>query len=412
MARAWGAAQNGRTRLVLSQRVLLGAVVFSFAVGGCGSSGSQRHISQASGHIQTGSRIRLVYRAHGSGAQPVTPAALGASVRIMRKRAEQLVQPQPEIQLSGADEITVTLPGASTARLAHEQLSRTAQLLFYDWEPNVIGREGKPAPTETKATGGPNAGAAQFGLTEYQAVLRAAKRSTIIRPNDTTVESGCTPARVGGCTYGSWYLLDTKHEKVLRGPEETHQSLYSEHYKQPVGATVRAVRVNPGTVLVRARPIETAAGKMIRASPNSWYVLNDSPVLTGADITDPHQSFDEGAGGSGTPSVSFGFTPHGKSAFQQVTKEVAHRGQEAQLPGMSKEVAEQHFAVVLDDQLMTTPSIDYTQYPEGIDASAGSQISGGFTINSAQNLANELRAGTLPVRLVLISPSCMTGISC
>ena len=58
-----------------------------------------------------------------------------------------------------------------------------------------------------------------------------------------------------------------------------------------------------------------------------------------------------------------------------------------QLPGVTKEAALQHFAVVLDGQLITVPSIDYTKYPEGIDASNGSEISGGFTLTSAQNLA-------------------------
>jgi len=55
--------------------------------------------------------------------------------------------------------------------------------------------------------------------------------------------------------------------------------------------------------------------------------------------------------------------------------------------------------------VITAPSIDYTQYPEGIDASTGSQISGGFTITSAQNLANELQSGALPIKLELISNS-------
>src|ERR1019366_4336769 len=91
--------------------------------------------------------------------------------------------------------------------------------------------------------------------------------------------------------------------------------------------------------------------------------------------------------------------------FQRVTKEIAHRGQEAQLPGVGKEAAQQHFAVVLDGQLITTPSIDYTKYPEGIDASTGSEISGGFTITSAQELAAELQSGALPIKLTLISNS-------
>ena len=62
-------------------------------------------------------------------------------------------------------------------------------------------------------------------------------------------------------------------------------------------------------------------------------------MLTGADVKNPQQSFDEGAGGTGAPNVTFGFTGHGKSVFQNVTKEIAHRGQEAQLPGVGKEAA-------------------------------------------------------------------------
>jgi SecD/SecF fusion protein len=125
--------------------------------------------------------------------------------------------------------------------------------------------------------------------------------------------------------------------------------------------------------------------------------------MTGADIKNPTQSFDEGAVGTGPPNVTFGFTGHGKSVFENLTKEIAHRGQEAQLPGVGTEAAQQHFAVVLDEQLITTPSIDYTKYPEGIDASTGSQISGGFTVSSARELAAVLGSGSLPLRLVLVS---------
>ena len=194
-------------------------------------------------------------------------------------------------------------------------------------------------------------------------------------------------------------------KRCCAGPEETEQNLYADGYKAPAGAKPKAVRVNPGTVLAQARPVESASGKVTQQSPNSWYVLNDDYVLTGADVKNPQQGFDEGGGGTGAPNVNFGFTSHGQSVFQRVTKEIAHRGQEAQLPGVSKEAAQQHFAVVLDGQLITAPSIDYTQYPEGIDASTGSQISGGFTITSAQALADELQSGALPIKLELISNS-------
>ena len=358
--------------------------------------------------------VQLVYQAKPTAQSKVDPESLERSINIMRKRVDQLGVAQPEIQRSGAQEIDVDLPDVSNAQRAEAEVGKTAQLYFYDWEPNVIGPTGKPAgASEPTATGGAGAGSSESGLTQYQAVLRAAKRPAILRKTATTLEPGCTPKQVNGCIYGSWYLIDTAHEKMLCAggkpicePQETEQNLYADGYKPPAGSKPKAVRVNPGTILLQARPVESVkTGKVTQANPNSFYVVNDDPVLTGADITNPQQGFDEGGGGSGAPNVNFGFTSHGKEVFQRVTKEIAHRGQEAQLPGVSKEAAQQHFAVALDGQLITAPSIDYTQYPEGIDSSQGSQISGGFTITSAQALADELQSGALPIRLELISNS-------
>jgi SecD/SecF fusion protein len=356
--------------------------------------------------------IELTYQGRPTAQSKVDTESLNRAIDIMRKRVDQLGVAQPEIQRSGSDEIDVALPNVSNAGRAQAQVGKTALLYFYDWEPNVIGPSGKPAPSEASVTGGPNAASSISGLLQYQAVLRAAKRPTIVRKNDTTLQPGCTPEQKEGCIYGSWYLIDTKHEKMLcsGGPptpptcpaEETEQNLYADGYKPPIGAKPKAVRVNPGTIIVQARPVEGAGGKVTQASPNSWYVLNDDPVLTGSDIQNPQESSE---GESGTPDVNFGFTSHGKGVFQRVTKEIAQRGQEAQLPGVSKEAAQQHFAIVLDGQVITAPSIDYTKYPEGIDASNGSQISGGFTLTSAENLADELQSGALPIKLNLISQS-------
>jgi SecD/SecF fusion protein len=354
--------------------------------------------------------IELVYQGKPTAQSKVDAESLNRAIDIMRKRVDSLGVAQPEIQRSGEDEIDVALPDVTNVAQAENEVGRTAQLHFYDWEPNVIGPTGKPAPTEANVTGGGEAGSSLFGLTEYQAVLRAEKRAPILRKSDTTWAKGCTPEQIKGCIYGSWYLIDTAHEKMLCSgggvtcaPAETEKNLYG--FKIPAGAKAKAVRVNPGTVILQSRPTESKAGKVINKSPNSWYVINDDPVLSGADVTHPQQGFDEGGGGNGQPNVNFGFTSHGKSVFEQTTKKIAHRGQEAQLPGVTKEAAQQHFAVALDGQIITTPSIDYTKYPEGIDSSNGSEISGGFTISSAQELAEELQSGALPIKLSLISRS-------
>ncbi len=348
--------------------------------------------------------VELTYLAKPTAQAKVTTESLDRAISIMEKRVNQLGVAEPEIERYGGSEIDVALPDVNNAARAQEQVGKTAQLFFYDWEPNVIGPNGKPAGAdEPAATGGASAAAAATGIPKYQAVLRALKRPPILRKSDTTLAEGCTPAQVEGCIYGQWYLLDKTHQKVLRGPEDTKENLYADGYKPPAGSKVEAVRVNPGTVIAQASPETDKEGKVTNAEPDSWYVLNDDPVLEGKDITNPVQSFESGAGAAGSPDVTFGFTSHGAPIFQRVTREIARRGQNAALPGAGSSL--QHFAVVLDNQIITAPSIDYTRYPEGIDPTNGSEITGGFTITSAQNLADELQSGALPIKLELISNS-------
>jgi SecD/SecF fusion protein len=348
--------------------------------------------------------VQLIYQGRATAEAKVDTESLNRAIDIMRKRVDQLGVAQPEIQRTGNSEIDVALPDVSNAARAQQQVGKTAQLFFYDWEPNVIGPDGKiPQGVEPKVTGGPQPAQAESGVPEYEAVQRAIKRPAIIRKNDTTYEEGCTPKQVNGCIYGQWYLLDSTHKKVLKGPEDTEQDLYADGYKVPKGAKTQVVRVNPGTVLAQAQPITGKEGKVTQPSPESWYVLNDNPVLNGQEIKNPRQSFDNG--GSGAPNVTFEFDSKGIATFKRVTREIAERGQREQLPGVSKEVAQQHFAVVLDNQIITAPFIDYTANPEGIDPTTGSQISGGFTLTSAQNLADELQSGALPIKLELISQS-------
>jgi hypothetical protein len=312
------------------------------------------------------------------------------------------------IQRSRAREVTVVAANTNSDRSAAEEISKTAQLYFYDWEPNVIGANGKPASKATPINGrGP--GSVAYGLTEYRAILRAAQRPAILRASDPTWTPGCSAAQIRGCHYGSWYLLDAKTERVLCGPEDTEHSLNAGDCEapdegpfgiRPVGVIPKAIRVEPGTVLIRALAVQAASGAIINSSPNSWFVLNDDAVLTGADLTNPQQGYSEATGPIPAPDVTFGFTSPGKRAFEELTAKIARRAREAQARRVPKQQALQHFAVVLDDQLIDVPAIDYTKYPEGLDAAYGSEIEAGFTVASGRSLASDLRTGPLPLRLV------------
>jgi SecD/SecF fusion protein len=384
----------------------------SLSLASCGSSDPH----QAKVHT---SEVRLIFRARSTVAAKVDRASLDRAVEVMRRRVEGLGVVPASIRVKGAHQISVELPDASNVQPAQEIVAQTGQLYFYDWEANVVGPSGTTGPNSGALTGGEEPASVGSGLPEYNAVLRGAERPPILRPNDTTLQPGCTAAQVHGCIYGSWYLLDTKHQKMLCpggelicGPVDTKAELYADHDRPPAGATFKVMHVNPGTVLVQAHP-EESDNRIVKSAPNSFYVLNDDPVLSGEDINNPRQSlFSPQQGllnkgeGTGQPDVVFGFSSsHGQMVFERLTREIAHRGINEQLPGVPNTRALQHFAVVLDEQVISAPSIDYTQYPEGIDATHGSQLTGSFTLSSARKLADELRSGSLPIKLELISSS-------
>ncbi|HET9093705.1 MAG TPA: protein translocase subunit SecF, partial [Solirubrobacteraceae bacterium] len=132
-------------------------------------------------------------------------------------------------------------------------------------------------------------------------------------------------------------------------------------------------------------------------TPNAgYYVVRDDVALTGDKITNPQSGTDS----SGSPDVTFGFKNGGANIFQRVTGTIAERGKLDSPPGAS---IKQHFAIALDNQLISVASIDYNQFPQGIPSSGGSEIFGGFTTTTAAQLATQLRLGALPVRLVQIS---------
>ena len=212
--------------------------------------------------------VELVYQAKATAQSKVDTESLERAINIMRSRVDKIGVSDPEIQRSGKDEIDVALPDVHNVAKAEKIVGTTAQLNFYDWETNVIGASGKTEPSNGAVTGDSTnggAGGSTAGLTEYQAVQRAAKRAPILRGSDTTWTPGCTPEQKEGCIYGSWYLLDTAHETVVSGPEETEAALYSDLKHEGTGVTcktgetgcvkkgakLKPVRVNPGTV---ARP--------------------------------------------------------------------------------------------------------------------------------------------------------------
>jgi SecD/SecF fusion protein len=311
------------------------------------------------------------------------------TVAIMRRRLA-LLGVRGAVVRRSANRIIVTLPNVSNADQAEQLVGATGALGFYDWETSVLGPKGKPHPSDPYVTGGPAAGAPGGGTQSfYEAVTRASKLKPTDQPDDTTA--------------GLFYGVTRKPYPVVCGPQGTEADARE--------ACLRAgkkpssiVKVPQGYLIVQASSDDTDKVTQ-RSASDAYYILKDDPALLGTDIKDPEQNTDSGAGGSGQPNVTFNFTDTGKKKWQAMTRVIAQRGQAALLSDTDPTNVANHFAIVLDNKLISVPYIDPQQNPDGIDGSSGSQISGGFTLKSAQRLANLIKTGALPIKLELVSLS-------
>jgi len=337
----------------------------------------------------------LVYEARSVG-QNRTPSVddVDRSVDLIRERVDALGVAEPEVTRIGADQISVSLPEVQNAQDAIDQVGETSQLSFYDFEPNVIA----PNPRLPSAEERP------FNRL-YDAVLAAQDEEP------ECFEKAGEPL----CTHdGQFYLFDENTLEAIAGPVTVEQDLYLKtDGEQPEGTVVK--EVPQGYVVLREEaPADDPATEADESATGirGYFLLRDRPEVTGDDIRNPEQNSDPT---SGQPNVTFDFTDRGQEAFAEVTERIAQRGAAkagAQAGTISVEDAaniSDSFAVVLDGEIVSRPIINFRENPAGISGDTGAQISGNFTITEAQDLAEFLRIGALPVELALINQSTVSA---
>jgi SecD/SecF fusion protein len=368
--------------------------------------------------------VELIYEGRPTPQVPeVTPQAIDDAIETIRKRTDALGVSEPEIQKAGQDQISIGLPDVANADRAEEQVGTTAQLQFYDWEPNVIGPSGEPG------TGDPNPQGRINGL--YAATQRAAKGEPKAEQTDIPpdADEGVTPEqadRENDTAPERYYLFDPAHD-LIAGPDTTCDELLQEFEEElplsgqppaprepkkgtecaselralgsvgpPEGSEV--IQVPQGIVVVED---EQSTQDLGPESPVFYYVLEDDAELSGSDIRNPEQNFDPQ---TQEPIVTMEFTDDGRRRFANVTERIAERGaSQIRAPGEPPENAFQRFAITLDNQIVSLATIDFLENPEGIDGRTGAQINGIGSLQDTQDLAENLRIGALPINLKLIS---------
>lgn len=315
--------------------------------------------------------LEVVLQAQAPKGQQITQADITRSIEIMRERIDKLGVAEPEIRAQGHDQIAIQLPGVHNSAQAASIIGQTAQLQFYDLEQDSRGAS-KPSnpgqqPTATK-----------------------------------NLKSLLLPAAKLKDQANQWYLY--KNKKLLAGPDPSQaQALKDASLRQlPKGASFFGVPTNRIILTCSTQDVSCPG---VGLPQGVYYYLynyqpeaaNPIPEMTGSDLklSGTRQDFDPQ---TGEPIVTLQFTSKGAGLFGKITKALAQRGQllTAQYGQQAGQDILQHFAIVLDGEITSWPSIDFSQYPNGIVGSSA-EITGLKNISEAKKLVLVLQTGALPL---------------
>jgi SecD/SecF fusion protein len=334
--------------------------------------------------------LEVVLKAEPPKGHKLTPEDLSRSIDIMRNRIDKLGVSEPEIRKQGSNQIVIQLAGIHNVNDAAALIGKTAVLEFYDFEADVTGPS------------------VSGGLLNATPVASGSVYDLLAAPATRLLANKGNPAQ--------WYLFNDKHV-VKAGPAPTRAKLLAnEIVRKPkasgglgnhVPKDWKILTVPNNTVVVSC--VATNCPTQVPGNGQKGFYL-----LKHHDVKDfPNNPIPEMTGNqlklSGTradidtqtnqPVVLMQFTGAGKKAFHEITRREAQRGALGGDCNQGKPPPNvQHFAIVLDRQIQSTPYIDYCVNPDGIPGDNGAQIDmGGSGLGEAKKLALVLQTGALPV---------------
>ncbi|MER2996218.1 protein translocase subunit SecDF [Pontibacter populi] len=309
--------------------------------------------------------------------------AIDRSFNILRTRIDKFGVNQPNIQrLKGSGRIQIELPGIDNPERVRKLLSGMANLEFWEvWSPQEFSpyfmqlnehltqqeKAGKLNLNETETTEDPLKAAAAEGDVLAQA---AASDSNAVAAADTTAKDSAAAALAAADSLtnqaGPLARLFTQLPNGI-GANVRDTAKINDIFARP---DVRAIFPPNMRFLWDVKPI---AGDNRQEFVELYAIKKgrDGKAPLGGDaINDARQDFDQ----QGQPEINMTMTPTGAKKWARLTGNNIGR----------------QVAIVLDNYVYSAPVV------QGEITGGNSSISGNFTIEEAQDLANILKAGKMP----------------
>ncbi|MFH8345405.1 protein translocase subunit SecD [Streptomyces sp. NPDC018045] len=329
--------------------------------------------------------------------QPGKPNAINetnmnTAAGIMERRVNGLGVSEAEVQTQGTNHIVVNIPKGTDAKQARQQVGTTAQLGFRPVLTTTAGTKTPPAgPSPTPSASGKGDDGKKDGkddgkddgkkddkstakptptsTTQGRAVTSALKKG----PSDPPEASGSSTPKPGDTPQPS-----TGADEIPAALQKQLADLDCSTKQSRAAAGEKAAGTKPGDPVVACKD-----------DGSQKYVLGPVAV-EGTDVKDSSAVFDSQQGQGWI--VQMDFTGAGGKKFADITGKLATKTQ-----------PQNQFAIVLDGAVVSDPRV--SQQLNGGSAT----ISGGFTQQTAEDLANMLSYGALPLSFKIADETTVTA---
>ncbi|CAG7655200.1 protein translocase subunit SecD [Actinacidiphila bryophytorum] len=324
----------------------------------------------------------------------VTKANMNTAVNIISNRVNGLGVSEAEVQTEGSKNIIVNIPKGTNAEQAQKQVGTTAQLFFRQ----VLAVDnGVPAATPTPTpSGSATPSGTPSGTPSSTPTGTATPKSTATPTGSATSTVQNRPvsgALASGVNKAPTPLPTTP---PATDPNATNPSTSSGDLSVPADLQAKFTALDCSNDKQRNAITDGSAqdkGKKVIACGQEggiWqkYVLGPS-LIDGKRVSGANAAFDTQQGNGWV--VNLNFDSSGAGQFTKVTGDLSSQAE-----------PNNRFAIDLDGVVQSAPSVHSAL------TGGSAQISGGFKQNEAEDLANVLKYGSLPLAF---EPSETTTVS-
>ncbi|MET8922356.1 MULTISPECIES: protein translocase subunit SecD [Streptomyces] len=313
-----------------------------------------------------GTSITLKAKSQPGKPEAINETNMNTAVSIIERRVNGLGVSEAEVQTQGASNIIVNIPKGTNSAQAREQVGTTAQLYF---RPVLTVAGGAPTPegsASPSATGSGKPSATPSAKASDPETASDSKAT----PSDgaTTQGRAVTGALKKDATPTPSGAAESDAPAATETPDAATAALQKKFTE--LDCTDKAARAAAGDGVKPEDPTVACSSE-----GDAKYLLGPAEV-SGTDVDDAKAQFDQQRG---IWLVSMEFTDKGSKKFQTITKKLSTQQSPAN-----------QFAISLDGEVVSAPQVNET-------LSGSAEISGSFTQQSAEDLANVLSYGALPL---------------